>query len=69
MADAPESDVVHRLKNNIAIIVGFADLLLQEVAKDDPRHADIEEIQKAAYAAMAIMPEIGPRAPDDPRRV
>ncbi|HYM24011.1 MAG TPA: response regulator, partial [Vicinamibacterales bacterium] len=69
VADVPEVDVVHRLKNHIAIIVGFADLLLQETPKDDPRHADIEEIQKAAYAAMAIMPEIGPRAPDDPRRV
>jgi hypothetical protein len=51
------AEVVHRLKNHIAIIVGFCDLLLAEVAEDDPHRADILEVHKAAREAMALLPE------------
>ena len=51
------ADVVHRLKNHIAIIVGFCDLLLAEVSDDDPHRADIIEVHKAARDAMALLPE------------
>ena len=54
------ADVAHRLKNHIAIIVGFCDLLIAEIPEDDPHRADIVEVHKAAHEAMALLPE--PRA-------
>jgi len=51
------TDVIHRLKNHIAIIVGFCDLLLAEVPEGDPHRADIIEVHKAARDAMALLPE------------
>lgn len=54
-------DVIHRLKNHIAIIVGFCDLLLAEVPEDDPHRADIVEVHKAGRDAMALMPEVARR--------
>ena len=37
MTESPNSDVIHQLKNHIAIIVGFCDLLLTEIPEDDRR--------------------------------
>ena len=56
-----ESDVIHRLKNHLCIIVGFCDLLLAEFPSDDPRRADLIEVHKAALEAMAVMPEVATR--------
>ncbi len=59
MADpGHEPDLIHRFKNHLSIVVGFCDLLLAECPEDDPRRADLVEIQKAAYAAMALVPEL-----------
>jgi hypothetical protein len=55
------TDVIHRLKNHIAIIVGFCDLLLAEVPEGDPHRADILEVHKAGREAMALMPEVARR--------
>ncbi len=62
MAAPPEVDVIHRLKNHIAIIVGFCDLVITEMPEGDTRRGDMLEIQKAAHEAMAIMPEVARRA-------
>jgi len=49
----PESEavnVIHRLKNHIAIIVGFVDLLISECPDDDPKRAEQETTEfLAAY--------------------
>ena len=45
----------HELKNQMGIILGFADLLLQDMAPDDPRRADVEEISTAAARAMELI--------------
>lgn len=56
MADRPYSpDVEHELKNQLAIIRGYCDLLLEDTPRDDPRHADLLEIQTAAAAALQIL--------------
>jgi hypothetical protein len=55
---AEEDDLVHNFKNHLSIIVGFCDLLLDELPPEDPRHADVLEVQKAARAAMALVPEL-----------
>ncbi|HET7696797.1 MAG TPA: hypothetical protein VFK57_13875 [Vicinamibacterales bacterium] len=47
-------DVEHALRNHLAIILGYAELLLQDAA-DDPRRGDVEEIVKAARAALTLV--------------
>jgi hypothetical protein len=56
-----DSEVIHKLKNHLAIIVGFADLIVAESSDDDPRRADLLEIQKAARDAIAMMADIDKR--------
>ena len=50
-----EGDFEHSLKNYIAIILGYADLVLEDMAPDDPRLPDLREIHKAATAAVALL--------------
>jgi signal transduction histidine kinase len=52
---ADQSEFEHALKNYIAIILGYADLLLEEMPADDPRIDDMREIHKAATAAAALL--------------
>ena len=47
----------HTLKNHIAIIVGYCELLLAETPPDDPRHADMVEMHRAAAAVLALFPQ------------
>ena len=61
MTEPPSVDVVHRLKNHLAIILGFTELLLGDCAANDRRRADLLEVDKAARDALALMPEIGRR--------
>jgi hypothetical protein len=58
MSDQGDSEVIHRLKNHLAIIVGFADLVIAESAEDDPHRTDLMELQTAARDAMAMMPDV-----------
>ncbi|PYR89075.1 MAG: hypothetical protein DMF84_25550 [Acidobacteria bacterium] len=48
-------DIDHALKNHIAIILGYIEVLLQECGPDDPRRADFDEIHRAALAAVALL--------------
>jgi hypothetical protein len=57
-----QPDAEHALRNHLAIILGYAELLLQDAAPDDPRREDFEEIVKAARAAVQL---VGPK--DDGR--
>jgi hypothetical protein len=52
---ADEGDFEHALKNYIAIILGYADLLVDDMAPDDPRLPDLLEIHKAATGAVALL--------------
>jgi hypothetical protein len=45
----------HTLTNHLAIILGFSELLLQDLAAGDERRADLEEIHKAATAALQLV--------------
>ena len=47
--------VAHALKNQLSIIMGFAELLAQELDPQDPHLADVREIQTAAREARAIV--------------
>ena len=46
---------VHDMKNLLGIVIGYSNLLLDEMAQDDPRRADVEEILKAGQAALKMI--------------
>jgi hypothetical protein len=58
-----ESEVIHQFKNHLALIVGYCGVLLAELAEGDSKRADVLEMDKAARAAMALMPELTTAAP------
>ena len=60
---ARSADVEHALKNYLAILLGFTELLLDEAAPDDPRRADFEEMHRAALEAVKL---VGGQAEEHP---
>jgi signal transduction histidine kinase len=52
------SDVVHKFKNLIGIIIAYTELLSAELVADDPRRQDIEEMRKAGEEALALLPRV-----------
>ncbi|HET9467308.1 MAG TPA: hypothetical protein VFO48_02805 [Vicinamibacterales bacterium] len=46
---------VHDMKNMLGIVIGFSNLLLDDMAADDPRRADVDEIRKAGETALALL--------------
>lgn len=55
MTKDERAGVLHDLKNQLGIIVGFTEFLLADVAEDDPRFADMQEIRTAAGSAVALV--------------
>lgn len=49
---------VHRLKNKLAVVLGFCELLLAEMPEDDPRRADVQQIDEAAKSALLELPPL-----------
>jgi hypothetical protein len=49
---------VHRLKNQLAIILGFCELLLSDMEADDPRRPDVVRIQDAGKSALGELPPL-----------
>ena len=43
------------MKNLLGIVIGYANLLLDETPPDEPRRADLDEIRKAAEGALALL--------------
>jgi len=61
VTDATNAEVVHLLKNHLAVIVGYCDLLIADTPDGDPRKADLLDVHAAAREAMAVMPEVARR--------
>jgi hypothetical protein len=61
MPERTNDQVLHQLKNHLAIIVGFTDLLIADAPDDDRRTGDLREVHKAARDAMALLPDISRR--------
>ena len=43
------------MKNQIGIVLGFSELLLQDMDAADPRRGDVQEIYTAACRAMELL--------------
>ncbi len=57
----------HDFKNQLAIILGFSDILLAEAAPSDPRRGDFKEIHTAATAALDLLARLFPTPRADDR--
>ncbi len=51
----PDARWRHDLKNQLGIVLGFSELLLEDLDKESPIRADLEEILKAGRRAMALI--------------
>ena len=56
-----EDDILHKLKNHLAVVLGFCELLIAEMDESDPRRTDLVEMQASVQAASALLPEIARR--------
>ena len=56
----------HDFKNQLAIIRGFAEILLDEAPVGDPRRRDLEEIHRAAVTALDMLARVYPDHADTP---
>jgi hypothetical protein len=65
MSDAENPS--HAFKNQLTIIRGFSELLIAETPDGDPRRRDLEEIHKAAMAALDLLARLYPAGPATPR--
>jgi hypothetical protein len=54
----PDARWRHDLKNQLGIVLGFAELLLQDLEEQAPMRADVEEILKAGERAMALLAQL-----------
>jgi hypothetical protein len=58
---ARHDPILHAFQNHLSAIVGFCDLLLRELSEDDPKRADVLEMQKAGHAAIQLLPQLSNR--------
>ena len=52
---APRSRWRHDMKNQLGVILGFSDLLLEEMEPADPLRGDVQEIHGAATRAIELL--------------
>jgi len=50
-----DAETEHTVKNHLAVIAGFCELLLADTPPDDPRYADLQEMQRSARALIALL--------------
>lgn len=53
------------MKNMLGIVIGYSNLLLDDMTADDPRRADVDEIRKAGENAVALLDAWDAAAPRD----
>jgi signal transduction histidine kinase len=58
-------EAVHDLNNQLAVILNYANFVLEDTAADDPRREDLLEIQRAARRARDVTLELLARPPAD----
>ena len=46
---------VHDMKNMLGIVIGYSNLLFDEIPAGDPKRDDIEEIRRAGEGALALL--------------
>ena len=59
-----EDKIRHDFKNQLAIMRGFSEILLADLASGDPHRADLQEIHTAAITALSLLDKLYPAASD-----
>ena len=59
--------LAHDLNNAVGSVLGYAHLLLEDVAKDDPSYAFVEQVVEAGNEAKRIIAELLANARPDNR--
>jgi len=54
-ANTLNAEKIHSLGNQLGIILGFVDLVLESTPEEDSRRPDLLEIKQAAEAALALI--------------
>jgi hypothetical protein len=49
-----DAETEHAIKNHLAVIAGFCELLIADTPPEDPRHADLQEMNRSARALIAL---------------
>lgn len=49
-----DNETEHALKNHMAIILGYCELMMADTPRDDPRYGDILEMHRAATAVLVL---------------
>jgi signal transduction histidine kinase len=60
MSTVIDPAIIHRLKNQLTVIVGFSELLLSELTEGERGRKDLTEIRHAARTAIDIVRELEP---------
>jgi hypothetical protein len=53
------------MKNMLGIVIGYSNLLLDDMAADDPKRPDVDEIRKAGENAVALLETWKAASPDE----
>jgi signal transduction histidine kinase len=48
-------DFAHDMKNLLGIVLGYTNLLLEDLPPDDARRTDLDEIRRAAEQALTLV--------------
>ena len=63
MADnVPDAHWRHDLKNQLGVVLGYSELILQGLDQAHPMRPDVEEIMKAAQHALSLVRQLEPAA-------
>jgi signal transduction histidine kinase len=58
---------VHDMKNMLGIVIGYSNLLLEDLPPGDPRREDINEIRKAGESALSLLESAAGAPPGEDR--
>jgi signal transduction histidine kinase len=62
----PDAKTRHDLRNQLGVILGYAEMLLADAAQEDPRRADLDEIRQAAVNALDLVERLYAGPPGTP---
>lgn len=51
----PDRKFVHDMKNMLGIVIGYSNLLFDEIPAGDPKRDDVDEIRRAGESALALL--------------
>lgn len=58
--NVPDANWRHDLKNQLGIVIGYAELILEGLERPNPMRTDLEEIMKAAQHALTLVSQLEP---------